>query len=144
MINPGGKLLNAWFDLLNGNLSLNSTNIPVFRTDADSGWVGDYVLLRMESSTDRRNNSQNVTNPILITDVVTKYDAMINDADVFDIDSQIGQLLSSNAATHNLPAQSGIQIVSVIRQGQTVLAEDDGTFRYNRLITRNAHRVLQT
>jgi len=85
-----------------------------------------------------------VTYPVLITDVVTKYDVRINDEDVFTIDSEIGTKVSSTAATHNLPVQTGIEIVSLIRQQQTVLPEDDGARRVNRLITRNIHRVLQT
>lgn len=138
MINPGHLILKAWFELLDGEIS-----VPVYRTDAPPEETGNYVLLRMESSTDRRNNHFNVTSPVLITEVVTKYANRINDAEVFEIDSEIGTLLSSTAATHNLPEQEGIQIVSVIRQSVTVIPEDDGTHRYNRLITRNIHRVVQ-
>lgn len=138
MINPGHLILKAWFELLNEEIS-----VPVYRTDAPPEENGNYVLLRMESSTDRRNNHFNVTNPVLITEIVTKYANRINDAEVFEIDSEIGTLLSSAAATHNLPEQEGIQIVSVIRQNETVIPEDDGTHRYNRLITRNIHRVVQ-
>lgn len=138
MINPGHLILKAWYELLSGNIS-----VPVYRTDAPASENGNYVLLRIESSTDRRNNHSDVTIPVLITEVVTKYSTMINDKDVFDIDSEIGELLSSNPATHNLPAQAGIQITDVVRQNQTVLGEDDGVYRYNRLITRNIHRVAQ-
>lgn len=139
MINPGHKILTAWFELLNGNLS-----VPVYRTDAPVNAPDKYVILRMESGTDRRNNQANVTNPVLITEVVTKYDVMINDADIFEIDTEIGLLLSSTPATHNLPIQPGIQITSVIRQNETILPEDDGSRRINTLITRNIHRVVQT
>lgn len=138
MINPGHKVLTAWFELLDGNLS-----VPVYRTDAPPGAPEKYLIIRVESSTDARNNQSNVTNPVVISEVVTRYDVRINDADVFEIDSEIGTLLSSTPATHNLPAQEGIQIVSVIRQNETVFPEDDGTYRYNRLVTRNIHRVLQ-
>jgi hypothetical protein len=139
MITPGGKILKSWFELLSGLIS-----VPVYRTDAPSTETGNYVLLRLESSNDKRNNQSNVTNPVLITEVVTKYESIINDQEVFDIDSEIGTLLSTTPSTHNLPTQAGIQIVTVVRQNQTVLPEDDGTFRYNRLITRNIHNVLQT
>lgn len=139
MINPGGKILKAWFELLNGNIG-----VPVYRTDVPHTETGNYVILRLESSTDKRNNSQNVTNPVLITEVVTRYDTMINDAEVFEIDTLIGQALSSSPPTHNLPIQAGIQVVTVVRRDQTVLPEDDGHSRYNRLITRNVHRVLET
>lgn len=139
MINPGGKILAAWYSLLNGSLP-----IPVYRTDAPPDAPEQYVLLRLESSTDARNNHSNVTNPVLITEIVTRFDARIDDEQIFFYDTLIGQALSSSPATHNLPIQSGIQIVTVVRRDQTVLPEDDGTYRYNRLITRNVHRVLET
>lgn len=141
MINPGHLILKSWYELLNNNTLVG---VPVYRTDAPPDAPDKYVLLRMESSSDRRNNSTNVTNPVLITEIVTKYAARINDQDVFTIDSGIGTALSSTPATHNLPAQAGIQIVSVIRQNETVVPEDNGaTPRVNRLITRNVHRVVQ-
>lgn len=144
MINPGHKLLTAWFTLLNGNITYNSANVPVYRTDVPEGEMGAHIILRLESSTDKRNNQSNVTMPVLITEVVTRYDTMINDAEVFEIDTAIGELLSSNPWSHNLPIQTDIQVVTVVRRDQTVLPEDDGVSRYNRLITRNVHRVLET
>lgn len=137
MINPGALILKAWHELLDGNIS-----VPVYRTDAPASEDGNYVLLRIESSTGQRTNSTSIKNPVLITEVVTKCDTMINDAEVFEIDTEIGNLLNSGPAIHNLPAQAGIQIVDVIRQNETVIPEDDGTHRYNRLIVRNIHRVL--
>ena len=139
MLNPGGKILAAWYALLNGVLP-----IPVYRTDAPPDAPDQYVLIRMESSTDKRNNQSNVTNPVLITEIVTKFDVRIDDEQVFFYDTLIGQALSSNPATHNLPPQLGIQIVTVVRRDQTVIPEDDGSRRINRLITRNVHRVLET
>lgn len=137
MINPGALILKAWHELLNGNIS-----VPVYRTDAPASENGNYVLLRIESSTQGRTNQSNIHRPVVISEVVTKYDTMINDSDVFEIDTEIGELLSSDPAKHNLPAQGGIQIVDVFRQNGTVIPEDDGTHRYNRLIVRNIHRVL--
>ena len=138
MINPGGKLLKAWFELLNGVVG-----VPVYRTDVPSTETGNHIILRLESSTDQRNNHANVTMPVLITEVVTRYDTMINDQEVFDIDTAIGNLLSPAPWGHNLPVQDDIQVVTVVRRDQTVLPEDDGTYRYNRLITRNVHMVLE-
>lgn len=137
MINPGALILKAWMELLDGNIS-----VPVYRTDAPESEDGNYVLLRIESSTSQRTNSTGIKNPVLITEVFTKYDTMINDLEVFEIDTEIGNLLNTGPAIHNLPAQAGIQIVDVIRQNDTVIPEDDGTHRYNRLIVRNIHRVL--
>lgn len=141
MINTMPLVMNAWYDLLNGRLT---NGIEVFRVDAPPGYMKNYVLLRQESNTDARpNNHHFVSNPVIITEVVTRFSTRIDDGVVDEIDNEISLLLYSNPATHNLPAQAGIGITFVRRQNATYLPEDDGTFRYMRLITRNVHRVEQ-
>lgn len=138
MKNITGLLLNAWYDLLNGNIS-----VPVYRTDAPVTEEGNYVLIRVESSTDHSDNQAFVTDPVVISEVITKFRAAIDDGLAIEIDNEIGVLLKTTTATHNLPQPAGIQIVYVRRENATYLPEDDGTFRYNRIITRNLHRVVQ-
>lgn len=140
MINPANKILKAWFELLNNNLS-----VPVYRYDAPATQTGNYVLLRIESAAEIRNNHQWALSVVLITEVVTKSvgSGLIEDSAAGDIDTEIGNLLYSSPAQHNLPAQDDIQIVSVSRQSQTFLPEDDGVNRLLRLITRNVHLVKQ-
>lgn len=138
MINVTNKLMKAWYELLNGNLT-----VPVYRVDAPSSQEGNYVLLRVESDSNRTNNSRFVTNPVIITEVVTKFAAAIDDGVAGEIDSQIAELLFPVVGQHGLPAQDDIQITDVIRANATYIPEDDGTFRYHRLVTRNVHRVVQ-
>ena len=138
MKNVTGLLLNAWYELLSGNIS-----VPVYRTDAPPTEEGNFVLLRVESDTDNSNNQKFVTNPVIITEVITKFSVRIDDGLAIEIDNEIGELVKPTSATNALPVQAGIQIVDVRRENATYLPEDDGTFRYNRIITRNIHRVLQ-
>jgi len=138
--NITGKILTAWYQLLsNGAIS-----VPVYRTDAPPEEEGNYVLLRMESETDNSNNQAFVTTPVLITEVVTKFKARIDDGLAAEIDNEIGELVLPGPSLIGLPVQAGIQVTDLRRENSTVLPEDDGTFRYNRIITRNLHRVLQT
>lgn len=138
MRNTAGLVMNSWYELLNGNIS-----VPVYRMDAPPEQDGHYVLIRVESDGERSNNQAFVTNPVIITEVVTKFRARIDDGLAIEIDSEIGVLLKTNAATHNLPSQDDIEIVQVRRLNATYINEDDGTHRYHRLITRNLHRVVQ-
>lgn len=139
MINVANKVLKAWFDMLSGFIS-----VPVYRTDAPPTEQGDYVLLRIESDTDANtNNQRNISNPVIITEVVTRFSKRIDDGLAVEIDNEIALLLSSTPATHNLPSQDGIAITRVRRSNATYIPEDDGTFRYMRLVTRNTHRVEQ-
>lgn len=144
MINVSNKILKAWFELLNGNVIVNSVTIPIYRTDAPATEEGNYIIIRVESETDNSNNQKFVTNPIIITEIVTKFRTIIDDGLSAEIDSEIGNLLFPTVpGVHALPQQDDIEISQVIRQSSTYLPEDDGTFRYHRLITRNYHRVVQ-
>jgi hypothetical protein len=139
MINVGNKILKAWYEMLNGQLS-----VPVYRTDAPAEEEGNYVIIRIESDGSQNTNNQRfISNPVVITDVVTKFKAEIDDGLAADIDNEISLLLHSNPATHNLPSQDGIGITRVRRENATYIPEDDGTFRYMRIVTRNVHRVEQ-
>ena len=88
MINVTNRLLKAWFELLDGNLS-----VPVYRYDAPATETGNYVLLRIESDSDDSNNQRFVSTPVVITEVITKFSTMINDSLAGEIDEEIGELL---------------------------------------------------
>ena len=139
MINVTNRLLKAWFELLDGNLS-----VPVYRYDAPATETGNYVLLRVESDSDDSNNQRFVSTPVVITEVITKFSTMINDSLAGEIDEEIGELLyPTSQAHHAWLEQDDIQLVSGVRRDATYLPEDDGANRYLRLVTRNVHRVEQ-
>ena len=139
MINVTNRVMKAWYELLNENLS-----VPVYRVDAPASEDGNYVLLRVESDSDTPYNSKAVSNPVIISEVVTKFSVMIDDTIAGEIDEEIAELLYPvDVAHHALPVQPDIQITSVQRRDSTYIQEDDGTHRYHRLIVRNVHRVEQ-
>ncbi len=138
MRNIKNKLMNAWYQMLNGQIS-----VPVYRVDAPPDYEGHYVLLRYESSTYDNNNRDFVDLPVIITEVVTKFPTRIDDGLSADIDDEIAQLLMPSIGHSGLPPQEGIHIVDVRRLNATEIQEDDGTFRYLTLATRNVHRVVQ-
>lgn len=130
--------MKAWYELLSGVIS-----VPVYRVDAPISEEGNFVLLRVESETDQTNNSKFVTYPVIISEIVTRFKAAIDDGVAAEIDSEIVSLLFPSVGQLGLPAQNDIQITRVDRINATYIPEDDGTFRYYRLITRNRHRVVQ-
>lgn len=137
--NINNKVLKAWYELLHNNIS-----VPVYRTDAPASEEGNYVLIRKESDSETSNNSAFVTRPVIITEVVTRFSASIDEGVAQEIDDEIAQLLYPSAGQNGLPIQTDIQITTVNRVNATDIAEDDGTFKYYRIVTRNVHRVLQT
>jgi hypothetical protein len=140
MINVLNPLMTAWYSLLSGNV-----NVPVYRVDVP-GDATDYVIIRPESDSDRSNNTQFHSNAVIVTEVVTRFGSgeLINDSAAHDIDGLIANLVLPNTSTHSLPVQAGIQVISIKRQNIQTVAEDDGQYRYYRVITRNIHRIRQT
>jgi hypothetical protein len=134
MQNVTNKVMQAWYTLLNGNLS-----VPVFMVSVPASHEGHYVLIRPESDTETANNHKWISNPVIITEVVTQFETIVDYTVAADIDEEIGTLLYDNPSHHNLPAQDDIQITSVKRRDATYLPEE----KVYSLITRNVHRVEQ-
>ena len=143
MINVSNRVLEAYYNLLSG-LSIDGTTVPVYRVDAPVDAPNYYVIIRAESIGNRSNNNAFVHSVAVVTDVVTKFGAseLIRDDIASRIDSSIGSLLLPTPSTHGLSA-TGIQITSVRRQDQNFIPEDDGSFRTNRVVTRNINRVKE-
>ncbi len=139
MVDVMNRLMNAWASLLDGHV-----NVPVYRVDAPPTDT-DYVIIRPEASSDRSNNVKFVNTLTIITEVVVRFESgeLINETAAHDIDGLIANLVLPNPPNHNLPVQSGIQVVSIKRQDVQYIPEDDGVNRYYRIITRNIHRVEQ-
>lgn len=136
MTSVANEILTAWYQLLNGNLS-----VGVFRGDAYSS-SGDYVLIRFESEANAKNRASFVTSPVVVVEIVTKHDAYVNDSIAHDIHGDILTLVYDDPKTHNIVTPS-FQVVTVEYGGVTELYEDDGNVRLHRLITRFNHRVKQ-
>lgn len=145
MRHPARKTLKSWVDLLNGNVFYNGNPVAGYRTDVDSAETEHYYILRVESSSGANNNREFVNNLVIIVDIVTRFKSKVDDTVVFDISTEIDRLVFPNPSHHGLPAQSGFQIVSIVKQNETVLTEDDGSIpKINRLVARYVHRILQT
>lgn len=136
MTNIAGELLEAWYTLLNDNLS-----VPVYRGDAFTT-AGDFVLLRFESEADAKNRTSFATNAVIVVEVVTKHDTYVNETLGFTVDREIKGLVYDNPREHNI-VTSSFQVTNVTFGGSTSIYEDDGNVRLHRLITRYNHRIKQ-
>lgn len=132
------ELLNAWYDKLNGNIS-----VPVYRINVPETEKGNYVIIRPEGGTganDKRSLNDTV---IIIVDVVTFF---INDIDgsVCDaIDKQIYDLILPTPQGHQLTEASGMQILNVNRDNYNYLTQS-GTKQIYRKISRWSHYIHNT
>lgn len=144
MINTAGPLLNSYSSLLDGNLSYDSKNVPVFKIDAPETQKSHYVLLRQESESYAGNKRSFADNTVIIIDIVTIFQNNINSSIVDNIDNQIGALLLASPGVSGLDQQNDIEVLNVTRESTFYLSEDDGVNKYYRKIIRYTQRVLQT
>lgn len=121
----------AWFNLLNGNV----TGFNVYRTNAPTGFRGNYVLIRKETQVPQWNKSGFFRNVTIIIEIVTRDGVIINDKLVDDADDQIRSLVFSGVY-NNLGVGEVIKIDGGVSR---YLDEDDGTQKIYRKITRFTH-----
>lgn len=143
MKNVTKQLVDAWFDLLDGNLTYNSTAVNVYKEDPANDEDYHHVLIRAESETDDSNKQLFVTVPVVIIDIITLHSVSIKRSIVDDIDDQIRELIFPSRR-HGLTNPAGLQIVSVKPANSLYLPDDDGTKRIYRKITRYSHSILET
>lgn len=136
MTSVASELMAAWFQLLDGNIS-----VPVYRGDVFSN-ENSYVLLRYESESNAKNKTSFASNNVVVVEVVVKSNGYINDSTAYEIDGEIKELVYDDPRTHNIVTPS-YQVVTVNFGGTTPLYEDDGNIRLHRLITRFEHRIKQ-
>ena len=143
MKNVTKQLVNAWFDLLDGNLTYNSRTVKVYKEDSPNTEDYHHVLIRAESETDDSNKQLFVTVPVIIIDIITLHDVSVKRSIVDDIDNQIRELIFPTRR-HGLTDPTDLQIVKVIPSSSMYLPDDDGVKRIYRKITRYSHSILET
>gem|GEM_PF-5782691 len=135
-------LVDAWFDLLGGNLEYDSTEVPVFKEDPPNYIAGHYVLIQAESETDDSNKTSFITNPVVVIDIVTVHSVSVQRSVVDIIDDQIRELVWPTRKCALIT--TGFQISNVTPSSANYLEEDTGSDpRYYRKVTRFTHRINQ-
>jgi hypothetical protein len=137
------RLITAWYELLNGNITYNSAPIPVYTEDAPADRQSHYIILRAEGGTDDSNNNRFEENAVVVIDIVTVHRNNVKRSIADDIDRQIFNLVLPTANVNVLPWQDGIQIVNVKRDTTAYLYEDDGaTDKYYTKASRYNHKII--
>lgn len=127
----------AWYNLLNGSVTVSGYTFPVDRTNADIDEDVHYILIKKESGADDKNKSSAFRTFTLRVEVVTKFGVIINDKLVDDADEVIRGLVFSGRQ-NNL----GVDGLIDVDPGTPIyLDEDDGTQKIYRKITRFFHRT---
>lgn len=135
-------LMNAWYQLLNGNVVVDGGVIPVYKTDVPIDEKGNYLIISEESEIEVPIKSTRWTKPVILVESVTRsgnsFRADINNK----IDNAV-TLLYAPGDLNNLPAAVGIQITNVFKQNIASLKERTSSEYIFRKITRYTHDIFQ-
>lgn len=134
MINTKKELRTAWYNLING------ISVDVYDESVPQDQSTHYVVIRSEGQTDASNKAYFGSQSVIIIDIVTVFQNMIDTSVADDIDGEISALILPVVGEHGLTV-SGFQVSNVIRLNDIDLQEDDGTRKYYRKIIRFNHLI---
>ncbi len=143
MIDVMDPLCDAWFTLLNREVSYGGNPVNVYPGDPANDDYNHHIVIRAESSSDESNKSTFVTNAVIVLDIVTVHETSINKSIVNDIKGQVSQLIFPTRKPA-LPALTNLQVTNISLTNTSYLEEDDGTRKYHRCEMRFSHRITQT
>jgi hypothetical protein len=136
-MNTSKLVLDAWYDLLSGNISVEvHKRIPM---DAQP----NHVWLRIESGFDQTNKSKFNDDLVIVTEIITEFENVGDDSVMEGIDSEIVALVLTSPATTGLTDPPGVQILNIKRKQFYPPQEADGTKVFLRKISRYTHRIHQ-
>lgn len=131
-------IIQAWFDVLDGNVTVAGYTFPVYRTDAAISDRSHHIFLRAESAHPEWNKAGFFRTFVLIVEVFTTFSVIINDKLVNDADQIIKSLVFNSPGSNNLGVTG---LIKLDYGSPTWLPFDNGSRRILRKITRFIHQV---
>ena len=128
--NPIQDLTTAFYNLIDG------ISVPVYKESVPISEEGNHVIIRAESQTTTKNNSGFFTDAVIITEVVTVFETIVNRATVDSIDEEITELLFPSPNTYGINSTDNHQITDIQLQTSSYLHDSDGVKRYYSKISR--------
>lgn len=118
------EILKAWFDLLNGHLTVDGSIISVFRVTVDPNSNTHYILLAADSENNNSTNSSFGKDFYLSVSIVTRLFDQVDDSIVDLLDNQINTLLfPTDWNSTAIKNTANFHIVDITPQSATYIAE---------------------
>ncbi len=127
---PIQDLTTAFYQLIDG------ISVPVYKESVPESEVGNYVVIRAESQVTEKNNSAFFTSAVIITEVVTQFQTVVDRSIVDGINNEITELLFPTPNTYGITQTTNHQITDIQLQTTSYLHDSDGVKRYYSKISR--------
>jgi len=132
---PGKALRTAIYNVLNGNLMLDVSTIPVYDTFGSEVNQDNFVAISNINETDSSNKSNFATDMQVTLDVVTRAQSYDGNEDAENIANQILTLLLPTPQS-TLTATADFQFLNLQRSGSNYLSEQTDTgYVFRKLLT---------
>jgi hypothetical protein len=128
--NPIQDLTTAFYNLIDG------ISVPVYKESVPIGEDGNHVIIRAESQTTTKNNSGFFTDAVILTEVVTVFETIVDRSVVDSIDNEITELLMPTPNTYGINSTDNHQVTNIQLQTSSYLHDSDGVKRYYSKISR--------
>ena len=144
MKDPSHLISKKVYDALNGNITLNSSNVPVYNVVPSSGTF-PYIYIYSVTNDDTENNKTNYVSTIITrVEVVTAFPT--NTGGQLDCNlamNQITQLLISKSSFFDLSSDD-FNVYDAINKGISYLTEDTNTRTLYRAVLDFESTIEQT
>lgn len=136
------EAVNAVIEAIDGMITYSGNNIPAYGVDAPEGETGDFILVYPESVSEDNTKGVFSDNVIIITDVVTMFENVIDHSVVDDIDEQVRAIIVPTPSGSGLTKPGGIQFLNMTRASANYITES-GSKRIYRKVSRYSVNMVK-
>lgn len=122
---PIQPILEAFYGLINGQVSTE-----VYLSQVPEEEAGNYVLLRSEGSNTTKINSGFFTSVIIVTEIVTQFNKVVETKTANGIDQVITELLFPTANIYGITSVANHQITDILLQTTNYVEDLEGATKY--------------
>ena len=139
-----GIIRKAIYTALNGNISYNSVNIPIFDEAPDEAQSSHYILFSTQTEEDATNNARFVTEGEILLDIVTVHPSYPTKKVVESISDTIMGILTPTVTTRGITLPTGYSLTLFRRErSYSIPMLQSSTGKVIRKILRYSYRIQQ-
>jgi len=144
LIETAHHIRKAYFDLLDGNVTLNAVEVPVY-DELNEDYEGEaYIVLGTQTDNDSSNKHAFTSDHVITIDIVTRFVTSARKYPSEVISGQVKALVLPTPSTCALVSPSGLQITAVKKLDDiSIPIEQFDTWKVVRKILRYTHKCVQ-
>lgn len=143
MLNTGNYLGEAYFNALNGNITLNAVNVPVFDRVTNTQEY-PYIHLSTQTQSDTSNKQTFTSDTTMLIDIVTAFDnGFGGKKDSDTIAEQVLDIVRTMVSDGYIAVDSQIKIVTATLDDSYNIESQNATHTIYRKLLRIRNKVEQ-